>query len=73
MLGRKRASNALEASVCLFNCVNLLKMIRAVLIDLSGTLHVENEAITGAADALKKYILICFLTSYISDVSFILD
>lgn len=31
-----------------------LKAIKAVLIDLSGTLHRENEAITGAAEALKK-------------------
>lgn len=30
------------------------KMIKIVLIDLSGTLHVENEAIPGAAEALKR-------------------
>ncbi|XP_023021750.2 haloacid dehalogenase-like hydrolase domain-containing protein 2 [Leptinotarsa decemlineata] len=29
-------------------------MIRAVLIDLSGTLHIENQAIHGSAEALKK-------------------
>ncbi|KAJ8929717.1 hypothetical protein NQ314_017564 [Rhamnusium bicolor] len=29
-------------------------MIRAVLIDLSGTLHIENQAIPGCAEALKK-------------------
>lgn len=31
-----------------------LKAIKAVLIDLSGTLHRENEAIIGAVEALKK-------------------
>ncbi|RZC35880.1 haloacid dehalogenase-like hydrolase domain-containing protein 2 [Asbolus verrucosus] len=31
-------------------------MIRAVLIDLSGTLHIENQAVPGAADALKKLL-----------------
>lgn len=31
-----------------------LKVIKTVLIDLSGTLHRENEAITGAVEALKK-------------------
>lgn len=30
-------------------------MIRAVLVDLSGTLHIENEVIPGVADALKRY------------------
>ncbi|XP_072399862.1 haloacid dehalogenase-like hydrolase domain-containing protein 2 [Diabrotica undecimpunctata] len=29
-------------------------MIRAVLIDLSGTLHIENQAIPGCVDALKR-------------------
>lgn len=29
-------------------------MIRAVLIDLSGTLHIENQAIPGCIDALKR-------------------
>jgi ribonucleotide monophosphatase NagD (HAD superfamily) len=28
--------------------------IRALLVDLSGTLHVENEAIPGAVDAVGK-------------------
>jgi ribonucleotide monophosphatase NagD (HAD superfamily) len=31
-------------------------MIRAVLIDLSGTLHIENQAIPGAVEALKKQV-----------------
>lgn len=31
-------------------------MIRAVLIDLSGTLHIENQAIPGCVDALKRYL-----------------
>jgi ribonucleotide monophosphatase NagD (HAD superfamily) len=30
--------------------------IKAVLIDLSGTLHVENTAIPGAVDAMKRYV-----------------
>lgn len=30
------------------------KVIKAVLIDLSGTLHVENAAIPGATEALKR-------------------
>jgi len=30
--------------------------IKAVLIDLSGTLHVEDTAIPGAVDALKRYV-----------------
>lgn len=29
-------------------------MLRAVLIDLSGTLHIENEVIPGVAEALKR-------------------
>lgn len=31
-------------------------MIKAVLVDLSGTLHIENQAIPGCIDALKKYV-----------------
>ncbi|XP_045464402.1 haloacid dehalogenase-like hydrolase domain-containing protein 2 [Harmonia axyridis] len=31
-------------------------MLRAVLIDLSGTLHIENQAIPGAIDALHKLL-----------------
>ncbi|XP_030746540.1 haloacid dehalogenase-like hydrolase domain-containing protein 2 [Sitophilus oryzae] len=31
-------------------------MIRMVLIDLSGTLHIDNQAIAGAAEALKKLV-----------------
>lgn len=30
--------------------------LKAVLIDLSGTLHVEDTAIPGAVDALKRYV-----------------
>ncbi|XP_013782592.1 haloacid dehalogenase-like hydrolase domain-containing protein 2 [Limulus polyphemus] len=41
--------------------------LRAVLIDLSGTLHIENTAICGAADALnrlkKTYLKIRFVTN----------
>ena len=33
--------------------------LKTVLIDLSGTLHVENSAIPGAVDALKRYVK-CF-------------
>jgi len=32
------------------------RAIKAILIDLSGTLHVENTAIPGAVDALKRYV-----------------
>ena len=28
--------------------------VRTVLIDLSGTLHIENSVITGSIEALKK-------------------
>lgn len=35
------------------------RRLKAVLIDLSGTLHVENETTPGAVEALKKYA--CFL------------
>ncbi|KAK9693582.1 Haloacid dehalogenase-like hydrolase [Popillia japonica] len=42
-------------------------MIRAVLIDLSGTLHIDNQAITGAVEALdnlrKTDVLIKFVTN----------
>ena len=31
-----------------------LSSIRALLIDLSGTIHVENEVILGAVEAVKK-------------------
>ena len=31
-----------------------LSSIRALLIDLSGTIHVENEVIPGAVEAVKK-------------------
>lgn len=30
-------------------------MIKAILIDLSGTLHIENCVINGAVNALKRY------------------
>lgn len=33
--------------------------VKAVLIDLSGTLHVEDTAIPGAVDALKRYAYCC--------------
>ena len=31
-----------------------LSSIRALLIDLSGTIHVENEVIPGAVEAVKR-------------------
>ena len=31
-----------------------LSSIRALLVDLSGTIHVENEVIPGAVEAVKK-------------------
>lgn len=31
-----------------------LKNLKAILIDLSGTLHIGNEAIPGSIDALKR-------------------
>ena len=31
-----------------------LSSIRALLVDLSGTIHVENEIIPGAVEAVKK-------------------
>lgn len=30
------------------------RMIKAVLIDLSGTLHIENDVVPGAVAALQK-------------------
>lgn len=30
--------------------------IRGVLVDLSGTIHVENTVIPGSIEALKRYI-----------------
>lgn len=30
--------------------------LKAVFIDLSGTLHVDNDQTPGAAEALKRYI-----------------
>jgi len=30
--------------------------LKAVLIDLSGTLHIEDTAIPGAVDALKRFV-----------------
>ena len=31
-----------------------LSSIRALLVDLSGTIHVENEVVPGAVEAVKK-------------------
>ena len=39
--------------------------IRGVLIDLSGTIHIENTVIPGSIQALKRYFI-----SYIDDGSF---
>jgi len=32
----------------------MLNRVRAVLLDLSGTLHIEDTAIPGAVDALRR-------------------
>lgn len=34
------------------------RRLKAVLIDLSGTLHIENEVTPGAVEALKKYVVV---------------
>lgn len=39
------------------------RYLKAVLIDLSGTLHIENELIPGSVEALNKYFL--FFYAYI--------
>ena len=42
----------------LTRCGNLSKMgtlIKAALIDLSGTLHIEDTVVPGAPEALKRY------------------
>lgn len=31
------------------------RALKAVLIDLSGTLHIEDTAVPGAQDAMKRY------------------
>ena len=33
---------------------NSLVLVRALLVDLSGTVHIEDEAIEGAVNAVKK-------------------
>lgn len=33
-----------------------------VLIDLSGTLHIDNSAIPGAVEALNRWLFIDFMT-----------
>jgi hypothetical protein len=35
--------------------MSLAKQIKAVLIDLSGTLHIEDQVTPGAVQALKRY------------------
>ena len=34
-----------------------MNSIKSVLIDLSGTLHVEDKAIPGAVEALKRFTI----------------
>ena len=38
--------------------------LKAILIDLSGTLHIENSAISGAQDALNRCLSIVFKTFF---------
>lgn len=40
-----------------------MKQITTVLIDLSGTLHIDNTVIPGAVQALNRYCLFTFLIS----------
>ena len=48
--------------------VSLSKMaaIRGVLVDLSGTLHIDNTVIPGSIEALKRYLLYLTLFRFIS-------
>lgn len=39
----------------------MIRYFKAVLIDLSGTLHIENELISGSVEALNKLLLIAFI------------
>lgn len=36
----------------------MAKSIKSVLIDLSGTLHIDNNVIPGAVEALERYCLL---------------
>lgn len=38
-----------------------MNKLKAILIDLSGTLHIENDAIPGSIEALKRYSTRIFL------------
>lgn len=40
----------------------MAKQIKMVLIDLSGTLHIDNSAIPGAVEALNRWFFIEFMT-----------
>ncbi|ELU06303.1 hypothetical protein CAPTEDRAFT_140385 [Capitella teleta] len=42
------------------------KAIKAALIDLSGTIHIEDEAIPGAQGALQKLVPVLFILEYSS-------
>jgi HAD superfamily hydrolase (TIGR01458 family) len=44
-------------------------MIRAVLIDLSGTLHIENQAIPGAVEALKKLLQTSLTIKFVTNTT----
>ena len=34
----------------------MFSKVKAVLIDLSGTIHIESNEISGSIEALKKYV-----------------
>ncbi len=36
--------------------------VRGVMVDLSGTLHIDNTVIPGSIEALKRYLI--YLTSF---------
>lgn len=43
----------------------MTKQITTVLIDLSGTLHIDNAIVPGAVQALNRYRLFTFLMLYV--------
>ncbi len=45
--------NSSIISYSFFNEI-MCRYLKAILIDLSGTLHIENELITGSVEALNK-------------------
>ncbi|XP_044746423.1 haloacid dehalogenase-like hydrolase domain-containing protein 2 isoform X2 [Coccinella septempunctata] len=44
-------------------------MIRAILIDLSGTLHIENQVIPGAIDALNKLLVTGLKVKFVTNTT----